>query len=64
MLAFVKLFDFCQKLGFWAIILASDMLASQSGALKMRITVKFLKKWLIGSEPGKVGQKGENILPL
>jgi len=35
---FVKLFDFCQKLGFWAIISAPDMLASQSRALKTRIT--------------------------
>jgi len=31
-------FHFCQKLGFWAIILAPDVLKGQSRALKLRIT--------------------------
>jgi len=34
----MKLFVFCQNPGFWAIILAPDMLESQSRALKTQIT--------------------------
>jgi len=34
----MKLLEFGQKLGFWVIISAPDMLASQSMALKMWIT--------------------------
>jgi len=46
-------FDFCQKQGFWPIILLPDMLESQSRALKMWILAKSEKKlepkiWLIG----------------
>jgi len=34
---FMKLFDFCKKQGFWAIILVPDMIESQARALKTRI---------------------------
>jgi len=36
---FLKSFELGQKLGFWHIILAIDMLASQSRALYMRMLI-------------------------
>jgi len=67
----VKRFYFYQKLGFRAIILALGMLASQSRALKTRITAWFPKKiepknglldWRPG--PGTIDQKLENMPPV
>jgi len=66
----VKLY-FCQKSGFWAIILALDLLESQSRTLKTQITGQFSKKpqpkngsmgWHPGT--GKLGQKYENMPSL
>jgi len=45
--------NFCQKLGFSAISLAPDMLASQSRALKTHIRVKMQK--IFGTKNGPFG---------